>query len=156
MDGEYIAIGFGGRLGKGKEKGGGIVRIYSADLSSDIKLQQEVAVAKEWISDVKFSSNDRIIVVGAHDCKIYIYDVTKDDAKKEMRIKYRAVFNKHNSVINHLGALEMMMMIMMILMNMLMNVIMMVLIIIMIMIKMLMRIMMNVMMMLMNNDNPFI
>jgi len=35
--------------------------------------------------------------------KIYIYDITKDDVKKEMHMKYRAVFSKHNSVINHLG-----------------------------------------------------
>jgi WD40 repeat protein len=30
-DGRMLAVGFGGRVGRGKEKGGGIVRLYSAD-----------------------------------------------------------------------------------------------------------------------------
>ena len=32
-------------------------------------LQFVSIVAKEWVSDIKFSSNDRILAVGAHDCK---------------------------------------------------------------------------------------
>ena len=30
-DGRMLVVGFGGRVGRGKEKGGGVVRLYSAD-----------------------------------------------------------------------------------------------------------------------------
>lgn len=101
-NGKLVALGFGGRVGKGKESGGGLVRIYSAPTSSkpssEVKKLCERQDAKQWISDIKFSSNGNTLVAGAHDCKIYIYNVAADGAE----ISLRATFNKHNSVINHL------------------------------------------------------
>lgn len=107
-DGMLVAIGFGGSVGRGKEAGGGIVRIYSAyqsDLgeavgANSVRKLAERADAKQWISDVKFSSDSSTLVVGAHDCKIYIYDVTVKE--KSYTLKPRTIFTKHNSVINHI------------------------------------------------------
>jgi WD40 repeat protein len=101
-DGTLLAVGFGGRVGKGKEKGGGMLRLYSSDPYSPkgvVKLA-EVNDAKEWISDVKFSADGRTLAVGAHDCKIYIYTV--DSTGSSATLKLRSTFAKHNSVINHL------------------------------------------------------
>lgn len=101
-DGSVLAVGFGGRVGRGKEKGGGMLRLYSADPHA-VKGPQKLAEccdAKEWISDVKFSSDGRTLAVGAHDCKIYIYDVSFNGTKATLKL--RSTFAKHNSVINHL------------------------------------------------------
>jgi echinoderm microtubule-associated protein-like 6 len=120
-DGKMLALGFGGRVGKGKESGGGIVRVYSADwrlalVSNEpntgvVKLAERKD-AKQWVSDVKFTPDGRTVVAGAHDCKIYIYDLAKrsGDAKPkkageedtEYELKLRATFAKHSAVINHL------------------------------------------------------
>lgn len=35
-DGSLVAVGFGGRLGRGKEKGGGVVRIYRRETDTFI------------------------------------------------------------------------------------------------------------------------
>lgn len=78
-----------------------MIRIYSSDPYEGIKLLAEKKDAKQWISDIKFSGSGKVLVVGAHDCKIYIYDVT-GDANSEMKIKLRHTFAKHNSVINHI------------------------------------------------------
>ncbi len=45
---------------------------------------------------MKFSADGHTLAVGAHDCKIYIYDVTGT------KLKLRSTFAKHNSVINHI------------------------------------------------------
>jgi microtubule-associated protein-like 6 len=105
--GTMIAIGFGGRLGRGKEAGGGIVGLYGCLDSAGNETETwsrlaEAKDARQWISDVKFSSDDRTLVAGAHDCKIYIYTVKKDGkggAKLSLR---KNIFAKHSSVINHI------------------------------------------------------
>eukprot|EP00981_Chlorochromonas_danica_P009096 scaffold2486_cov169-Ochromonas_danica.AAC.15 len=122
-NGTLLAVGFGGRVGKGKEAGGGIVRIYSADWRSELHRKDSGVMklaerkdAKQWISDIKFTPDGRTVVAGAHDCKIYIYDLFSRDeqgGKKKLpsesngtsiqwELKLRCAFAKHNSVINHL------------------------------------------------------
>lgn len=115
-DGSLLAVGFGGRVGKGKETGGGLVRLYSVERDENAVTGatkvSEKQDAKQWISDVKFSPDDSTLAVGAHDCKIYIYSVTKSDPNAKaapgegpaspFTLKLRSVFNKHNSVINHI------------------------------------------------------
>lgn len=101
--GNMLALGFGGRVGKGKEAGGGIVRVYSADWRSPagvVKLAERKD-AKQWISDIKFTPDGHSVVAGAHDCKIYIYDLAQGK-KGEYELRLRNTFSKHNSVINHL------------------------------------------------------
>lgn len=101
--GHLLAVGFGGRVGRGKEKGGGVLRLYSADphASKGIQKLDEKTDAKEWISDVKFSADGNTLAVGAHDCKIYIYTV-ETGTGGSAKLKLRSTFAKHNSVINHL------------------------------------------------------
>lgn len=104
-----VAVGFGGRVGRGKESGGGIVRLYPSysdpSIAGNMAKLDEQKHAKEWISDVKFSSDGATLAVGAHDCKIYIYDVsvtTADKKRTAASLKIRTQFVKHNSVINHI------------------------------------------------------
>lgn len=62
-------------------------------------------MSPQWISDVKFSSDGHTLAAGAHDCKIYIYDVAVQWDGAGMptaTLKLRTTFAKHNSVINHL------------------------------------------------------
>ncbi len=103
-DGTLLALGFGGRVGKGKETGGGIVRVYNLKQEGgrivEVTKAAERQDAKQWISDIKFSSDSRILVAGAHDCKIYIYNVLQQGSTVVLQL--RSTFGKHNSVINHL------------------------------------------------------
>eukprot|EP01038_Epipyxis_sp_PR26KG_P010144 gene10144-13646_t len=110
-DGLLLAVGFGGRVGKGNEAGGGMVRIYSSGSGESSKAIVKLAEsrdAKQWISDVKFSGvaingGSYTLAIGAHDCKIYIYDVKYENHEVgSATLKLRATFSKHNSVINHL------------------------------------------------------
>ncbi|RYH20675.1 hypothetical protein EON65_22800, partial [archaeon] len=101
--GDLLALGFGGRVGRGKESGGGIVRIYSANWkgeAANVKKVAERQDAKQWISDVKFSTDGRTVVASAHDCKVYIYDLAPKGEGYELKL--RANFSKHNSVVTHI------------------------------------------------------
>ena len=105
--GALLALGFGGRVGKGKESGGGVVRLYPGDPRQAEPMEKlcEAKDAKEWCSDVKFSSDSSVLCVGAHDCKIYIYKVDCEEAGgvvKSAKLTLSRTFTKHNSVINHL------------------------------------------------------
>lgn len=121
--GALIALGTGGRVGKGKEPGGGLVRLYPAEHESierevvplhrleatpmllPLEKLAEAKDAKEWISDIKFSADGRTLVAGAHDCKIYIYKVEVEmsgSSVKAAKLSLSKTFAKHNSVINHL------------------------------------------------------
>lgn len=66
--GLLLAVGYGGRVGRGKETGGGMLRIFStADPAKYpvVKLAEHLD-AKQWISDVKFSSDGRTVAVGKY------------------------------------------------------------------------------------------
>ena len=97
-DGSLIAVGFGGRLGRGKEPKGGMVRLYRGNCSgkespqktffgqnhfkSSDKLSDPLAQAhdaKLWISVVRFSADGSTLAVGSHDCKIYVYNVEMEE-----------------------------------------------------------------------------
>lgn len=137
-----VAVGFGGRVGRGKARGAGTIALYSSyskDSKCVVKLAEtcnakevrfdfagsrnasnfdyipyhlhsftSLLLRSQWISDVKFSLDGRTLVAGAHDCKIYIYDVNvsttmgSDRGPPTATIKLRSTFTKHNSVINHL------------------------------------------------------
>lgn len=105
-DGKLLAVGFGGRVGKGKEQGDGTVRLYSIKPSGNqrqVTLLSERKDAKQWISDIKFSNDGKSVVAGAHDCKIYIYNVAPaKNNDQSFDLTLRTVFTKHNAVINHL------------------------------------------------------
>jgi microtubule-associated protein-like 6 len=118
-DGSLLAIGFGGRFGKGKEPKGGMVRLYRGNhithecpTDGSLEILAEVRDATQWISDVKFSADTSTLCVAAHDCKIYIYDVTfqaevmtANDSLPVVGkavLKLRTTFRKHASVVNHI------------------------------------------------------
>lgn len=42
-----VAVGFGGRVGRGKESGGGMVRLYSSDPNRPIEKLAEITNAKQ-------------------------------------------------------------------------------------------------------------
>ena len=78
-DASMIAVGFGGSVGRGKDKMDGWVYIFDGDTQkSDLgKLEKTFTMhhAKGWISDMKWSPDGSTLAVGSHDNKIYIYDV---------------------------------------------------------------------------------
>ena len=115
--GSLIAVGFGGRFGRGKEPKGGMVRLYgrteypdSGPTEDSLKLLCEVHDAKQWISDIKWSPDGSTLCAAAHDCKIYIYDVVFREVNigkhqptvVTASLKLRTTFRKHSSVINHI------------------------------------------------------
>jgi len=106
--GTCVAVGFGGRVGRGKEAGGGVLRVYATPRKGSkegAKKLCERQDSKQCISDVKFSGDDKTLVAGSHDCKIYIYNVaisSKEGVAEKCELKLRGTFSKHNSVISHL------------------------------------------------------
>ena len=93
-NGELIAVGLGGDVGRGKQRLDGAIRIYN---ESDLTVLFEDRPSKQWISDVKFSPTGDLVAFGSHDNRIYLYDVTNTAA-----IKKHATFKKHNSYITHM------------------------------------------------------
>ncbi|EEY63980.1 microtubule-associated protein, putative [Phytophthora infestans T30-4] len=101
-DGKLIAVGLGtegsGKTGnpaanaKKQQPNGGFV-VYSA---TDLSCAKEPCFdAKRWVSDVKFSPDNRTLSVASHDSKIYLYNVLKGFSRTH-------VFNKHSSYITHM------------------------------------------------------
>jgi WD40 repeat protein len=109
-DGCMIAVGFGGSVGRGKNREDGMVRIYrvnrggggttsntSSNTTSEVQLQllTELKEAKQWVSVVRFSPDGATLAVGARDNSVYLYCVSQ-------QFKRRAKFSKHNAGINQL------------------------------------------------------
>lgn len=105
-DGTMIAVGLGadGSANEGssaqKQKkradakpivNGGFAVFKESDLS---KVKEPCFDQKKWVSDIKFSPDNRVLAVASHDTKIYFYDVLKGFTRKQ-------VFNKHSSYITH-------------------------------------------------------
>ena len=91
-DGKMIAVGYGGQRSEGEDSDadGGFCIITSETLQVVFEGQD----TKEWIQDVKFSPDGATLAVCSRDCKIYLYDVNADFAKK-------AVCKGHSSHITH-------------------------------------------------------
>lgn len=90
-DGSKIAIGLGGRVGRGKgKKDGGFAVFNEGDLSKI----HEGRDSKKWISDVKFSPDGKLLAIGGHDTNIILYDIQRN--YKKVR-----VFKSHASYITH-------------------------------------------------------
>jgi WD40 repeat protein len=101
-DGTMLAVGFGGSVGRGKNKEDGVVRIYRLRNSSNDALNlraagmlTEIKEAKQWISVIRYSPDGDTLAVGARDNSIYLYSVTQ-------QYKRKAKFSKHNAGINQL------------------------------------------------------
>ena len=97
-DGSTIAVGFGGSVGKGKNKEDGMIRIYRKVTDKDghfVKYEQmtEFQEAKQWISVIKFSPDGSTLAAGSRDNSIYFYSVPQ-------MYKRKTKFSKHNSGIN--------------------------------------------------------
>ncbi|CAK72848.1 unnamed protein product (macronuclear) [Paramecium tetraurelia] len=81
QDGISIVVGF-------KD---GTIRIYDKELR-----QKYVSrIAKEWISDIKFSKDQSWIAIGSHDNSIYVYSFP------DMKQRYNPL-KKHSSYITHI------------------------------------------------------
>jgi microtubule-associated protein-like 6 len=52
-------------------------------------------VAKEWVSDVKFSHDSQTVAVGSHDNTVYLYSFP------DMKLKNKPL-RKHASYITHI------------------------------------------------------
>lgn len=70
-DGKLVAVGF---------RNGGVKIISTANW----KILNEIKIAKEWISDVKFSPSKKFLAYASHDNKVYIHTV--HDMKKKFQL----------------------------------------------------------------------
>ena len=111
-DGDMVAVGYGGRVGRGKAQGDGMFRVYRLNYASDnVTLQSgptgkewftmihEARDAKQWITDIKFSADCRVLAVGSKDNCIYVYNIAQ-----QFKLKFK--FTKHNSYITHFDMSE--------------------------------------------------
>ncbi|KAH9137683.1 hypothetical protein LEN26_005631 [Aphanomyces euteiches] len=91
----WIAVGFGGRIGKGKTKNPkeGSLVVFTDDAKFDIIFEDKPS--KEWVSEIKFSPNNKVLAVGSHDDAIYLYEIDGKSFKK------RKIFRGHHSYITH-------------------------------------------------------
>ena len=95
--GDLIAVGCGGRVGRGKQKADGTVRVYD---EATLDLKCEIRDAKQWIGDIKFSPDGQTLAVASHNNSIYLYAVSRAD-KSSVSLNLRSKFSKHNSYITH-------------------------------------------------------
>ena len=89
--GEMIAVGFGGTVGRGRQKCDGEFLVLDAKTLEIIHKGKD---SKEWIQCIKFSPDGKTLAIGSHDNSIYLYECKK-------KFKLRAKFSKHNSFITH-------------------------------------------------------
>jgi WD40 repeat protein len=89
-DGALLAVGMGGRVGRGRQKNDGKFAVYRED---DLSLVKEARHSRQWISDVKFSPDGEFLAVGSHDNKTYLYKAP------DWKLVGKAA--KHNSYITH-------------------------------------------------------
>jgi microtubule-associated protein-like 6 len=80
-DGLWIIMGF-------KD---GTVRLFD----KDVKQKQVTKIAKEWISDIKFSPDGSMIALGSHDNSIYLYTFP------EMKLFHKPL-RKHSEFIKNI------------------------------------------------------
>ena len=91
-DGLHIAIGLGGRVGRGRNKKDGVFMIID---SKDLKTIHEGRDTREWITDAKYTPDGTTLALASRDNSVYFYDATNGFAP-------RAVFSKHSSFITHI------------------------------------------------------
>lgn len=109
-DGNYLAVGMGGRTGRetGKVESAvdGCVKIFrlSRNTSSTtnkgntvgtVTLLTEIKESKKWISCVRYSPDGGTLAIGSRDNSVYLYSVM-------LQYKRKAKFTKHGAGINQL------------------------------------------------------
>ena len=66
-DGTLIAVGIGGRVGRGKNRDDGKWMILR---EVDLEKVHDARDSRQWISDIKFSPDGSILGVASHDNKV--------------------------------------------------------------------------------------
>ena len=88
-DGTKVAVGLGGRTGKGRhKKDGAFIVLNEVDLS----VAHEGKDSKQWITAVEWAEDGATLAVGSFDACIYLYDVGGGFSLK-------GVFDGHNAFI---------------------------------------------------------
>jgi len=91
-DGNKLAIGLGGNVGKGRQKKDGSLLILN---ERDLVIVHEGKDAKQWIVDVKFSSEGDTIAAASYDNCVYLYDVAGGYV-------LRGIFDGHKAPVTHI------------------------------------------------------
>eukprot|EP00946_MAST-07B_sp_MAST-7B-sp1_P004134 g4134.t1 len=96
-DGELLAVGLGGTLGRGRDK-------YSGDLvildSENLQMLRELSVANGGISDVSWSLDMTTIALASHDKCIYLVAVQMDP---ELELVTRSKLEGHAGDVQHVS-----------------------------------------------------
>jgi WD40 repeat protein len=98
-DGTSIAVGFSLGLSKGLNPKVGSFSVYTyqkkaGTVFEELKLSFELKDSKRDITDIKYSSDGKLLGVASADNNICVYVVMEDFKKK-------AKFNKHNAKVSH-------------------------------------------------------
>eukprot|EP00944_MAST-04C_sp_MAST-4C-sp1_P011269 g11269.t1 len=91
--GKYFAVGLGGGSANESERTlDGSFQIIDAESFSLIYHGRN---SQQWITDVKYSPDGTLLALASFDCKIYIYDTTRDYV-------LRGISKRHNGFVSHL------------------------------------------------------
>ncbi len=82
----------------------GTIRIFYNEnpKAGEYKLQFLFKDSERLISDIKFSPDNSIAAVGAHDAKIYLYNIVDNEGTNNKKWIKKAAMKKHSSSILHL------------------------------------------------------
>lgn len=94
-DGQLIAVGLGGSVGRGRQRVDGAVKLIDNGPNPSMTELYKASDAKEWISQVKFTPDGKTLAAGSHDNNIYLYNVA------DRKLALRAKFAKNTSYITH-------------------------------------------------------
>jgi microtubule-associated protein-like 6 len=97
-NGELLAVGMGGSVGRGRQRVDGTVKVLEANTLKELFSAHD---AKEWISDIKFSPDGKLLAAGSHDNSVYVYSVSGGGGAR-YAFKLRFKYSRHNSYITHL------------------------------------------------------
>ena len=107
VKGKYLVVGLGGRIGRGKEVGGGTIVVVDAQKKAIVATTE--TPGKQWITDIKFAPKGHRVALCSHDKKIYIYDwdesVFDTEDKKgaaPQPLTLKLTLKGHNSYVSHI------------------------------------------------------
>eukprot|EP01029_Cantina_marsupialis_P018038 TRINITY_DN409_c1_g1_i1.p1 TRINITY_DN409_c1_g1~~TRINITY_DN409_c1_g1_i1.p1 ORF type:complete len:1625 (+),score=311.08 TRINITY_DN409_c1_g1_i1:1737-6611(+) len=92
VDGDFVCIGFGGSLSRGKQTEDGRWQVIQ---TSDLQVVKDEKSSKQAISDVKFSPDGSTLAVGCFDSSVYLFDVRDEYERK-------GIFDKATGLVRHL------------------------------------------------------
>jgi WD40 repeat protein len=94
-DGSVLAVGLGGRVGRGRHRKDGTYYLLKA---SDLSVLHEGQDSRDWITDIRFSPNGKFLALASQDSKVYMYSLSNTGV---LTAKLVARCEMSNSAVTH-------------------------------------------------------